>query len=535
LEYVRQIIGHALTDPDRVAVLNSSGQKMSYGELEDVSNKVASSLMRLTGNAGLSSDVPVVVYGHKDPLMVACFVGCLKSGHPYVPIDMHSVPLDRAVGIIEQIGGTVVLEVESLGGGLSKGESPLCTRLGASELAESCIHIDRNTLGLLLRDGVEPVDLDCQVSGEDLAYIIFTSGSTGAPKGVQITGSCFDHFCRWALTIGADLAPREDAVFLNQAPFSFDLSVYELAQSLYSGGTLFCLTKDVQDNARLLMEALGASGATVWVSTPSFSELCLANPEFGELLLPECRLFLFCGEPLRNSTVARLQERFPESLIANTYGPTESTVAVTSTIVSREMALSEMPLHCGTAKPGTAILIARDFCDDSFSFNEASCGELGEIVIVGDTVAKGYFGRDDLTCRSFGLVERDGVPLRAYRTGDEGFLDEAGNLHCRGRIDLQVKLNGYRIELGEIEEGLLRLPYVKEAVVVLRRKSDTSAHLEAFIVLNEGGPAGDFRTGLAIKEELKGFLPHYMIPKKISFREALPMTSNGKIDRKALA
>ena len=100
---------------------------------------------------------------------------------------------------------------------------------------------------------------------------------------------------------------------------------------------------------------------------------------------------------------------------------------------------------------------------------------------------------------------------------------------------MQIKLNGYRIELGEVEEGLLKLPFVKEAAVVLRRKSETSAHLEAFVVLAEDGPVGDFRTGLAIKEELKGFLPHYMIPKKISFRGSLPMTPNGKIDRKALA
>lgn len=291
----------------------------------------------------------------------------------------------------------------------------------------------------------------------------------------------------------------------------------------------------MQDNARFLMEALRVSGATVWVSTPSFSELCLANPEFRENLLPECRLFLFCGEPLRNSTVARLQERFPNSLVANTYGPTESTVAVTSTIVSQEMALSDVPLHCGASKPGTVIKIARDFSDNSFSFNEAQQGELGEIVIVGDTVARGYFGRNDLTRRSFGLIERDGVPVRAYRTGDEGFLDEEGNLHCRGRIDLQIKLNGYRIELGEIEEGLLKLPFVKEAAVILRRKSEASAYLEAFVVLTEDGPVGGFRTGLAIKDELRNFLPHYMIPRKVSFRESLPMTPNGKIDRKALA
>lgn len=107
---------HARTNPDKIAVVNSSGQKISYGNLEGVSTRIANSIVCLAEDAGLSPNVPVVVYGHKDPLMVACFVGCLKSGHPYVPIDMHSVPLDRAVGIVEQIGRTVVLEVESRGG-----------------------------------------------------------------------------------------------------------------------------------------------------------------------------------------------------------------------------------------------------------------------------------------------------------------------------------------------------------------------------------------------------------------------------------
>lgn len=337
------------------------------------------------------------------------------------------------------------------------------------------------------------------------------------------------------LSIGSHCATRENAVFLNQAPFSFDLSVYELSQALWAGATLHCLTKQAQDDARELIRSFRESGATIWVSTPSFAELCLANPEFSEELLPNCKLFLFCGEALRNTTALRLQERFPSTCIANTYGPTESTVAVTSVIVTSEIVASKEPLHCGTPKPGTEIRIAKSIDEDSFAIEDAGVEELGEIVIVGDTVARGYFRRDDLTRRSFGELSLGGKRVRAYRTGDEGFLDKDGNLHCRGRIDLQVKLNGFRIELGEIEKTLVRLPGVKEAAVVLVRKSESSAHLEAHVVSAYPREGSDFREGLALKEELKAILPHYMIPKKIIFRDALPMTPNGKIDRKALA
>lgn len=507
---------------------------MTYGQLECASNRIASFIDRDTARKELSSVAPVIVHGHKDPLMVACFLGSLKSGHPYVPIDMHSVPRDRALGIMGQVGPSIVFEVENS----NEGSLAACikeTSPSGGGCSSSHEFVGRDELEHLVTTSGEPAISTSAVSGDDLAYIIFTSGSTGAPKGVQITADCFDNFCQWALSIGSQRVPRENAVFLNQAPFSFDLSVYELSQALWAGATLYCLTKQTQDDARELIRSFGDSDATIWVSTPSFAELCLANPEFGAELLPRCDLFLFCGEALRNTTASRLQERFPSALIVNTYGPTESTVAVTSVIVTPEMYSSEEPLHCGLPKPRTEIRIAKSIDEGTFSIEEAETGELGEIVIVGDTVALGYFQRDDLTRRSFGELLFNGERVRAYRTGDEGFLDEDGNLHCRGRIDLQVKLNGFRIELGEIEESLVRLPQVKEAAVVLVRKSESSSHLEAHVVSAVPRVQSDFREGLALKEELKKTLPHYMIPKKVVFRDALPMTPNGKIDRKALA
>lgn len=525
MEYLEKIREHAQCVPDRKAVVADDGAEMTYGQLEVASEAIAAFIEKSVSEAGLDPQVPIPVYGHKNPLMIAAFVGCLKSGHPYVPIDQHSVPLERAVGIIGQIGDTMVFDLSNAGG---QSASVLQDAVDRTDVT----FVDYATVVDLARGEEGAVsDPAHWVSGEDLAYILFTSGSTGTPKGVQVTSDCFDNFCRWALTLGADAAPRDGAIYLNQAPFSFDLSVYELAQSLWAGGTLFCLTKASQDDARLMLESLGASDATIWVSTPSFAELCLANPEFNADLLPQCKVFLFCGEALRNTTAARLQERFPEGVIVNSYGPTESTVAVTATVVSPAMAAASEPLHCGVPRSGTRIVIARD--DEGLV--EAPAGELGEIVIVGDTVAKGYFGRDDLTTKVFSQAELNGKPVRAYRTGDEGFLDEDGNLHCRGRIDLQVKLNGFRIELGEIEQNLVEFPDVKEAAVIMVTKDSGAAHLEAHVVSAGERTESDFREGLALKNRLKETLPHYMIPKKVVFHEALPMTPNGKLDRKALA
>ncbi len=190
--------------------------------------------------------------------------------------------------------------------------------------------------------------------------IIFTSGSTGTPKGVKITADCLNHFLEWSVGLGGPAEEKQGAVFLNQAPFSFDLSVMDLYTCLACGGTLWCLEKEVQEDYQKLMDSLKDSGAGVWVSTPSFAELCLADPGFEERLLPRLRAFLFCGETLPCATVRRLKSRFPQAVVVNTYGPTESTVAVTEVEITDTMAAGSSPLPVGRARPGTRIEIRNE-------------------------------------------------------------------------------------------------------------------------------------------------------------------------------
>ncbi len=509
MRYLENIARHAESHPGRVAVRTSLGASCTYAGLWDASEALAAFME----SAALPAHAPVVVYGHKDPLVVASFLACLKAGHPYVPVDCFSVPPERVARIVAQVGAC-------------QDAAPLVLALEEMPALDAkCDMRARHEIEELSRAGgaSQRAHWAC---GEDLAYVLFTSGSTGDPKGVMVTADCLDNFCGWACGLGG--IAKEGKVFLNQAPFSFDLSVYELSMALSMGGTLFCLAKQTQDSMRAQLAALSDSAANVWVSTPSFAAMCLASKEFDEAVLPGLELFLFCGETLPNSVAAQLMERFPRAKVLNTYGPTESTVAVAAIEVTPEMAASAAPLPVGRPRPGTRLrIVAADGAD-------APAGEWGEIVIEGDTVARGYLGRPDLTQAAFGTALLDGHEVRSYRTGDEGRLDETGALHYHGRLDLQVKLNGYRIELGDIEGNIAKLPQVAQVAVVCAVKDGRVNHLVAHVVSAVPRAESDFREGLKLKEAMKESLPHYMIPKKIVFCDSLPTTPNGKVDRKAL-
>lgn len=507
MRYLDYICAHVQRKPNRVAIRTSSGESMTYAELWRASEGIAGHLSTL----GLAAAAPIVVRGHKSPYMVASFLACMKSGHPYVPVDIHSVPAARVASIAEQVGGELLLSVEGDAAEVQPSFAQVIDVEGVCAAAVSGCASRRESW----------------ICDEDLAYVLFTSGSTGAPKGVEVTASCFDNFCDWDLALGG--VDKDGCVFLDQAPFSFDLSVFELAGALAAGGSLFSLTHETSESATDLLRALAKSGVNIWVSTPSFADMCLANPEFSSELLPGLATFIFCGETLANKTARRLRERFANAMIINSYGPTESTVAVTEVVVSDEMAASAEALPVGSPRPGTRLRIVDD------EGHDVPAGAWGEVVIEGDTVAAGYWGRRDLTERAFGVVEVDGMPVRSYRTGDEGRLDGQGMLHYRGRLDQQVKLNGFRIELGEIEAALQRLPEVASCAVVAAKREGRISHLVAYVVSARERTLSDFRAGLALKEQIKQTLPHYMVPRRVIFVPALPVTGNGKLDRRALA
>lgn len=437
--------------------------------------------------------------------MLVCFLACVKSGRAYCPVDV-SVPLNRVDAIIRAVEPEMVLAVEPL-------DISGIPALGRREMETA------------VSQEPKPLDPSYSVGPEDVFYIIFTSGSTGTPKGVQITRDCLDHFIQWGVTLGQGLDDGKHRVFLNQAPFSFDLSVMDLYLSLYTGGRLFALSREVQGDMGTLLEALGQSEAEVWVSTPSFADVCLSDKKFRDALLPRLGLFLFCGETLTNRTADRLAEAFPKAEIVNTYGPTESTVAVTQVRITPEWRQTAS-LPVGEEKPGTWIFI------QDGQGNDLPDGEAGEIVIAGDSVSIGYWRSPELTAQAFGVREIDGRSWRAYRTGDTG-VKRNGQLYYQGRIDFQVKLHGYRIELGDIEKNLLKLDGVTGAAVTPVSRDGKVKSLTAFVVA-ERRSADEFAEGQRLRRELKALVPEYMVPRKFVFLDKLPMTNNGKVDRRAL-
>lgn len=483
-------------------VFYAGDQYLTYGELDTYSNRLAAYLEEQLPN----DHTPIVVYGHKNPFMLVCFLACVKSKRAYCPIDI-SVPFSRVQMIIDVVDSSVVLALEPVEANGKK-------IIGLEQIKTITTEYEHE------------IEQTKWVQAEDSYYIIFTSGSTGVPKGVQITYACLNHYLDWSVNLGNTQAEKEGKVFLNQAPFSFDLSVMDLYTCLACGGTLWTLDKNTQNDFSAMLDSFQRSQASIWVSTPSFADVCLSDPKFAQELLAQLEVFLFCGETLTNRTAKKLLERFPHAKVINTYGPTESTVAMTSVDVTTELCEEESPLPVGVPKAGSFIEIRKE--DGTL----ASDGEHGEIIILGDTVSIGYYKQEDLSKKVFFEQESEGKMLRGYRSGDEGYV-KGNMLYYGGRIDLQIKLHGYRIELEDIENNLLNIDGIDQAVVVPNMQEGKVKSLAAFVIC-KARENSDFATSQKIKKSLKEYLPDYMIPKKIMFMDQIPMTVNGKADRKHL-
>lgn len=484
---LERIQSAALAHGDRLAH-EGEGRSMTYRELWGRACALASVILR----QGEKGEQPIVIKGHKAPEMLVGFLGATLAGRSYVPLD-SSLPEARTSRIIATAAPLFVWDKTAI-----------------SDLTRGWEHL-------------EPVPLPAR-SDTDPFYIIFTSGSTGEPKGVVITHGCLAAFVDWMLAEQC-LAGAAPEVFLNQAPFSFDLSVMDLYLSLATGSTLVSLTKDEIANPRDMYARLRRSGITTWVSTPSFAQMCLVEKTFNATMLPGLRRFLFCGETLAHKTAAALLERFPDAAVWNTYGPTEATVATTSVRVDAALLDAHDPLPIGRPRPGTEVLIRRE--DGGIARDH----ERGEIIIRGPNVSPGYLARPDLTDQAF--FHADGH--RGYRTGDRGWTS-GGMLFFDGRMDFQVKVRGHRIELGDVESHVRELPGVVDAVVVPVERRGVCDSLAAFVVMREPpAEADEFSAARTLRDALAHQLPDYMIPRKMVFLHAFPLTPNGKADRRQLA
>jgi D-alanine--poly(phosphoribitol) ligase subunit 1 len=480
VEIIERIDRWGKTTPDHPA-FKSGSRTLTYGELCRRSDALAAHLA-----GSLPENAPVVVLGHKEPELLIAYLGAVKSGRAYVPVDT-AMPAQRIERIAAASGAPLTLTPE--------------------KVAE-------------LSDGNSPAP-PWRLEPDDHYYIMFTSGSTGEHKGVPITYGCLQSFLRWTL---GEHAFDTGGVFLNVVPYSFDVSLMDTYPALVTGGTVTSVTKALIANPRHLYQVLAASALTTWVSTPSFAQMCLVEPTFNQGMLPQVKRFLFCGETLAPEVALQLLERFPGAEVWNTYGPTEATVATTSIRITREIVNRYSPLPIGYAMPGSRVVVMDE------QRRELPAGERGEIVIAGPNVSPGYWKRPDLTEAAF--FELDGQ--RAYRTGDWGRCRD-GMLFFEGRMDNQIKLHGYRIELADVEANLQALAGVRDAVVLPVLGQGAVDSLAAFVILNERPARSDFQLACELKGQLIERLPAYMIPRRFSFLESFPMNTNGKADRRKLA
>ncbi len=429
---------------------------------------------------------PIIVYGHKDVYMKATFLACSFAGITYVPID-ESIPKERIDLIINQV-------------------NPYCI-IGDFE-TKSCKNIAKKQICELMEN--EKFDEISQIylNANNIYYIIFTSGSTGTPKGVKVTYKNVDSCIRWLKKI----TKADNDIILNQANFSFDLSVADLYLSVVSGSEHFILENTTKLDFATTFEQLKQSNATIAVMTPSFADLLLLDKTFGEEILPNLKTIIFCGETLLKTTIEKLCLRFNNIKIINSYGPTECTFAVTSIEITDEI-LKQENIPIGKPKKDVEIIILDE------NRNQLSENQIGEILIVGESVAEGYLGK----VKENSFINYNGK--KAYLTGDLGYLSN-GNLYYKCRMDKQIKYKGYRIELADIEKNLYDLNYFEKVKVIEKKAEENKiTKLIAFVKLK----TNINKTEVEIKKDLALKIPEYMRP-SIKILDEFPINSNGKTD-----
>ncbi len=481
---------------------------ISYKQLKGRSDALACFLIDKFGD----DKSPIIVYGHKQIEMLICFLACQKAGHPYVPMEC-SLPTTRIIDIIENSGTRFLFNIHEQ-------EIDFPNRINKAQINELFTSYNGNV----------PGD-EYKVRDNDVCYILYTSGSTGEPKGVQITHDNLQTFLKWLIkvhTISDNLEPLSpDDVYMCQVNYSFDVSCMSLYPSLLTGSSLYAFDKKMIKNLKVLFDHFRKSQISVWVSTPSLVEMCLADNSFNRELMPNIRLFFLAGEVLPNRCVSQLHERFEGVRVINGYGPTEATVLITAIEIDKTLNETVSPLPVGKALDGCTIMIMDE------KGNEVPEGTTGEIHVFGASVSSGYLNNSAITAKSFYKKVIDGQVQQCYKTGDRGYIKD-GIVYYKGRIDFQVKLHGNRIELEDIENNIRKLNYINRAVVVPVFVDGKVNYLYSAITLKHELNESPFKSTLKIKNDLKAFIPDYMIPRKFTIKKSLPMNLSGKIVRNAI-
>ena len=475
-------------------------KKLTYKELDEMSDSMATYLINEFGQ----DKSPIIIYGNKDNLILVSMLAALKSGRAYVPLDV-TFPVERVKQVINEVESKCIINFT---------EETLENSYSKKDIVETINNVESNV-----------VSRENWVKDDENAYILFTSGSTGKPKGVQISKNNLDSFNDWFGKY-MNLDDNED-VIMNQVSYSFDVSVIPIYLGLIYGKTLNSLSKKTLEDFRLLFNNLKESNIKEWVSTPALAEMCIRDENFNSDLMPNLRTFFFAGEVLSKKLVKELMERFKGVRIINGYGPTEGTVLLSAIDVTEEMLEDERSIPIGYPLEGGILKIVDN------NNNEVKDGEKGELLALSKSISKGYFNNEEMTNKVFFNEVVNGEAYRGYRTGDIAYYDN-GILYYCGRKDFQIKLNGFRIEIEDIENNLRKFSNINNCVVLPVYKDEKISHLASFVTLKEDNGLSSLKNSILIKDELKKYIPSYMIPRNIKVIKEFPINTNGKIDRKKL-
>ena len=483
--------------PENVAVIHGD-ESLTYRTLNERANRLA----RLLVARGAGPEQTVALLMPRSAELVVAVLAVLKSGAAYLPLDPRH-PADRIAFTLADAQPALVIGSAATATKLFVEDLPAGGRLDM-DAAETAVE-------LAGRDGSDLTDTDRAgpLRFGNAAYVIYTSGSTGRPKGVVVSHDNVTNLVRWAVR---ELGPAHLAKVLAATSLTFDVSVFEMFSPLVCGGTVE-MTRDVL----ALLDRPGWQGSLISGVPSALAPVISggAAPDLGTGAV------VLAGEALPSDLLRDIRSAMPDVRISNIYGPTEATVYATV-------------WHCG-AEPPTSPPIGRPLDNmQAYVLDSAlrplPAGVPGELYLAGAGLARGYLGRPGLTAQRFSANPFGAPGSRLYRTGDLVRWSETGDIEYLGRLDDQIKIRGFRIELGEIQTVLTEHPGVAQAAVVARENSAGDKHLVAYVVpAASGAPDTD-----ALRAHLGVSVPEYMIPVAFVTLDRLPLSANGKLDRRRL-
>ncbi|HEX6003661.1 MAG TPA: amino acid adenylation domain-containing protein, partial [Burkholderiales bacterium] len=493
-EHFEQQVGRT---PDSIALV-CEGERLTYDALNRRANRVAHALKKV----GVERGTLVGLRVERNIDMVAGILGILKCGAAYLPLD-PAYPQARVEFMLRDSGASIVLTQQALAADIEG------------------IGVTRILLDVPLEELPE-TNPGTRSAPDDLAYVIYTSGSTGTPKGVEITHynvtRLFDATRDWYRF-------AENDVWTLFHSYAFDFSVWELWGALLHGGRVVVVPYWVSRSPEAFRELLIRERVTVLNQTPSAFRQLIRADRFVPDGAYDLRYVIFGGEALELQALRPWFERHGDARpqLVNMYGITETTVHVTYRPIGWRDIESGAGSVIGQALPDLQLYLLAP------GGEPVPIGVAGEIHVGGAGVARGYRNRPDLTAERF-ITDSRSTGSRLYRTGDLARRLENGDIEYLGRIDDQVKIRGFRIELGEIEARIAQHPQVREACVIAREDAPGDRRLVAYVVARDAVPdlAGPLREWLRVS------IPDYMVPAHFVRLDALPLTENGKVDRKAL-